>query len=109
MSGSSMTPEPEKPSKTNPVLRLAALAARLLPLRVKRLFYRSPRLARLIRQELNRAAPQGFSVVEIAGGKLAGWRMSLDLHAEKDYWLGTYEPELLRALADLVKAGWVAY
>ncbi len=70
--------------------------------------YRSP-LAPLIRQELNRAAPQGFSVVEIAAGELAGLRMSLDLHAEKDYWLGTYEPELLSTLADLVRQGWVAY
>jgi len=109
MSGTSMTPEPEQASKTNPILRLATLAARVLPLRVKRLFYRSPRLARLIRQELNRAVPQGFSVVEIAGGELAGMSMSLDLHAEKDYWLGTYEPELLATLVDLVKPGWVAY
>lgn len=104
-----MTPASDQASKTSPVLRVATLAARLLPLRVKRLFYRSPRLARLIRQELNRAAPQGFSVVEIAAGELAGLHMSLDLHAEKDYWLGTYEPELLSTLADLVRPGWVAY
>ena len=104
-----MTPEPEQVAKTNPILRLATLAARLLPLRVKRLFYRSPLLARLIRQELNRAAPQGFSVVEIAAGELASLHMSLDLHAEKDYWLGTYEPELLSTLASLVEPGWVTY
>ncbi len=104
-----MPPAPDQASKTNPILRVATLAARLLPMRVKRLFYRLPRLAHLIRQELNRAAPQGFSVVEIAAGELAGLRMSLDLHAEKDYWLGTYEPELLGTLADLVRPGWVAY
>ena len=109
MSGPSMTPVPAKASRASPVLRLASLAARLLPLSLKRLLYRSPRLARLIRQELNRRAPQGFSVVEVAAGELAGLRLSLDLHAEKDYWLGTYEPELLSTLADLVKPGWVAY
>jgi FkbM family methyltransferase len=103
-----MTPEPGKVSPNRPVLRLASLAARLLPLGLKRRLYRSP-LAPLIRQELNRAAPQGFSVVEITSGGLAGLRMSLDLHAEKDYWLGTYEPELLYALQDLVRPGWVAY
>lgn len=104
-----MTPAPDQASKASPVLRLASWAARLLPLRLKRLFYRSPRLARLIRQELNRAAPQGLSVVEVAAGELTGMRLSLDLHAEKDYWLGTYEPELLATLADLVRPGWVAY
>jgi FkbM family methyltransferase len=109
ISASPQTPQPDKALKTKPVLGLASLAARLLPLRLKRLFYRSPRLARFIRQELNRAAPQGYSVVEIAGGELAGLYMSLDLHAEKDYWLGTYEPELLAALRDLVRPGWVAY
>jgi FkbM family methyltransferase len=31
------------------------------------------------------------------------------LHREKDYWLGTYEPELQAALADLVQPGMVAY
>lgn len=103
------TPQPDEALKTAPVLQLASLAARLLPLRLKRLFYRSPRLARLIRQELNRAAPQGYTVVQIAGGELAGLSMSLDLHAEKDYWLDTYEPELLHALKELVKPGWVAY
>ena len=104
-----MTPEPDQATRTRPVLRLASLAARLLPQSIKRFFYRSPRLARLIRQELNRAAPQGFSVVEIAAGQLAGLRMSLDLQAEKDYWLGTYELELLSTLADLVRPGCVAY
>ncbi len=33
----------------------------------------------------------------------------LDLQSEKDYWLGTYEPELQAVLADLVQPGMVAY
>jgi FkbM family methyltransferase len=33
----------------------------------------------------------------------------LDLQEEKDYWLGTYEPELQSAIADLAKPGMVAY
>ena len=105
------TPQPDKALKTNPVLQLASLAARLLPLRLKRLFYRSPRAWRVRHPPgaQPRRGPMGVSVVEIAGGELAGLRMSLDLHAEKDYWLGTYEPELLHALKELVKPGWVAY
>jgi FkbM family methyltransferase len=76
---------------------------------VKRAFYRFPPLAGLIRRSLNRAAPAGLTQVEIAAGGLAGWRMWLDLHREKDYWLGTYEPELQAALTDLVKPGMVVF
>jgi len=35
--------------------------------------------------------------------------MSLDLHSEKDYWLGTYEPELQATIVDLVQPGMIAY
>jgi len=65
---------------------------------VKRAVYRSPRLARLIRRGLNRAAPQGSAEVTVAAGGLAGMRLSLDLQSEKEYWLGTYEPELQPAI-----------
>jgi FkbM family methyltransferase len=76
---------------------------------VKRLLYRSPRLARLIRRGLNRAAPQGLAEVTVAAGELAGMRLSLDMHAEKDYWLGTYEPDLQAAIVELVQPGSVVY
>jgi FkbM family methyltransferase len=36
-------------------------------------------------------------------------QMLLDLQLEKDYWLGTYEPELSAAVKELVQPGWVVY
>jgi FkbM family methyltransferase len=47
--------------------------------------------------------------VQVAAGILQGARLRLDLQAEKDYWLGTYEPELQLALRHFVRPGWVAY
>ena len=90
-------------------LKSAAFAARFLPLSVKRLIYRFPPLARLVRTRLNQAAPVGLVQVQIAAGYLAGKPMILDLQTEKDYWLGTYEPELQAAIHDWVKAGMVVY
>lgn len=91
------------------MLSLAGLAARLLPMRLKKSFYRFPALARFIRRSLNRAAPIGQVPVQVSGGSLAGTRLLLDLQSEKDYWLGTYEPELQAALQDYVQPGMVAY
>jgi FkbM family methyltransferase len=94
---------------SNFVLSVAASFARLLPDSIKRAVYRSGPLARMIRQELNRAAPQGITLVTVAAGRLAGMRLNLDMQTEKDYWLGTYEPELLQAISELVRPGMVAY
>ncbi len=91
------------------LLSIAAWTARRLPMPVKRLLYRIDPLARLIRAGLNRAAPAGLTSVEIAAGGLAGWRMNLDLQAEKDYWLGTYEPDLQAALVDWARQGMVVF
>ena len=93
----------------NFVLNFAAWAARLLPMPVKRAVYRFPVLARLLRRTLNQAAPQGLTQIQVAAGGLAGMTLRLDLQAEKDYWLGTYEPELQQALLDWVKPGAVIY
>ncbi len=94
---------------TNPLLSLASFFARLLPVSWKRALYRIGPLARLIRGGLNRAAPTGLTVVRVAAGGLAGCPLLLDLQTEKDYWLGTYEPDLQAALRDLVPPGAVAY
>jgi FkbM family methyltransferase len=91
------------------ILRLAAAAARRLPMPVKRSLYRITPLARLIRSGLNLAAPPGLTTIEVAGGVLAGRRLSVNLQEEKDYWLGTYEPDLQKAITELVKPGMVAY
>lgn len=93
----------------SPILRLAAIAARWLPGSVKQSIYRVPWLARWVRSRLNLAAPTGLSRVLIAAGRLTGARLELDLQAEKDYWLGTYEPELQQALGDWVRSGQIAY
>ncbi|MEZ0397301.1 MAG: FkbM family methyltransferase [Anaerolineales bacterium] len=94
---------------TNPLISLASFFARLLPLSWKQAIYKTGPLARLIRSGLNRAAPTGLTVVRVAAGGLAGCPLLLDLQTEKDYWLGTYEPDLQAALRDLVPAGAVAY
>ena len=93
----------------NPLLQLAAIVARITPVTLKRALYRFEPLARLIRGGLNRAAPHGMTRITVAAGGLAGTNLLLDLQEEKDYWLGTYEPELQSAVAELVKPGMVAY
>ena len=73
----------------NPILRLAALASRILPVSIKQSIYRIKPLAGLVRRTLNRAAPSELSQVKIAAGSLAGFTFELNLLTEKDYWLGT--------------------
>jgi len=84
-------------------LNLAAFFARILPNSVKRAIYKFKPLARFIRRGLNRAAPVGLTQVKVAGGDLAGFSILLDMQIDKDYWLGTYEPELQAALRELVR------
>lgn len=98
----------KKPASSNWLLRLASGTARLLPEPIKKSLYRLGPVTRGIRTALNRAAPEDLVVVEIAAGQLAGFSMELDLQQEKDYWLGTYEPELQAAVRDWVQPGWVA-
>lgn len=92
-----------------PLLSLAALAARWLPAPVKSALYRLGPVSRGLRAALNNAASQGLTEVTVAAGGLAGVKLVLDLHAEKDYWLGTYEMDLQQAIQDWVQPGMVAY
>ena len=87
------------------IVSLAKFSAGVFPTSVKRTIYRIKPLARLIRDELNRSVPEGPTVVNIAAGELAGSAMVLDLQTEKDYWLGTYEPDLQIAIREFVKPG----
>jgi FkbM family methyltransferase len=89
--------------------KLVGALARYLPMSVKLALYRSPRLATFIRSSLNLVAPQGLTTVAVTGGGLKGFHLALDLQEEKDYWLGTYEPALQSAIANLVKPGDVAF
>lgn len=91
------------------LLNTAAWFARLLPQSCKQAIYKIKPLARGIRRALNRAAPTGMTTVTVAAGTLAGYTLALDLQSEKDYWLGTYEPELQNALPVFVQPGMVAY
>lgn len=90
-------------------MKTAAWAARILPTSLKKALYRIPFLAGFLRGQLNQAAPEGITQVEIAAGILKGMRMALDLHAEKDYWLGTYEPDLQAAAKRFIRSGMTVF
>lgn len=91
------------------LLSLAAAAARWLPAPLRRGLYRLGPVSAGLRSALNRAAPNGLTEVEVAGGALAGTHLILDMQSEKDYWLGTYEIDLQQAVSDFVKPGTVGY
>lgn len=91
------------------LLSLAAWAAKILPVSFQQALYKFKPLAGLIRRGLNRAAPTGIVPVKVAGGDLAGYSILLDMQIDKDYWLGTYEPELQETVRKLVKPGEVIY
>lgn len=93
----------------NILLKTAAWAARILPAPVKNLLYRFPPISRAVRRSLNAAAPSGITPVAIAAGAIRDFTMALDLQVEKDYWLGTYEPDLQAALDHFIRAGDVVY
>lgn len=90
-------------------LSLAAAAARLLPASWKNALYNSGPLARLIRRGLNRAAPTGLTQVTVAAGGLQGAALLIDMQTKKNYWLGTYEPELQEAVRRWLRPGMVVY
>lgn len=91
------------------VMRLAEFACRALPQPMKQAVYRLPVLSSLIRNQLNLSAPSGLSEVVIASGVLRGALLKLDLKSEKYYWLGIYEPQLIKAIYDFCKTGMIVY
>lgn len=90
-------------------LSFASFIARILPLPLKQALYRFPPLARFIRGSINASVDDGLSVIEIAAGTLKGYKVLLNLKAEKSRWLGTYEPELQSALREFLKPGMTIY
>ncbi|MBC8509252.1 MAG: FkbM family methyltransferase [Anaerolineales bacterium] len=90
------------------LLSIASFFARILPTGIKGKLYKLGPLARAIRYTLNLAAPTDLTEIEISAGGLAGMKLFLDLHSEKDYWLGTYETELQAAIRKFVKPSWTA-
>ncbi|HJX41527.1 MAG TPA: FkbM family methyltransferase [Anaerolineales bacterium] len=97
---------------SRPTSRLMAAAAWLagwLPPAGLRALYGLGPISGLLRSLLNRSAPQGTSEVTVAGGRLAGARLLLDLREEKDLWLGSYEPFVLETIARFARPGMTAY
>jgi FkbM family methyltransferase len=90
-------------------LSLASWFAGILPLSFKQALYRFPPLARLIRGTINASVGEGLSVIAVAAGTLQGYKVLLNLKAEKSRWLGTYEPELQDALRDFLQPGMTVY
>src|SRR5512135_3645063 len=90
-------------------LGFASSLAGRLPLATRQALYRFPPLARLIRASLNASVDEGLSVIEVAAGDLQGWKLQLNLKAEKSRWLGTYEPELQAALREFLAPGQTVY
>jgi FkbM family methyltransferase len=91
------------------LLNAAAFVAKILPNSLKQAIYKIRPLAAFIRGGLNHAAPTGLTQVKIAAGDLAGYTILLDMQIDKDYWLGTYEPELQAALHALIQPGAVIF
>jgi FkbM family methyltransferase len=91
------------------ILDLASFVAKIFPDSLIRYVYRNPALSKNIRGVLNRAAPIGYNRVEIAAGSNMGLEMFLDLKTEKEYWLGTYELDLQKAVQAVVAADQIIY
>jgi len=93
----------------NRFLGIASWVARSLPLPARQALYHFPPLARLIRRSINAAVDDGLTVIAVAAGDLKGYKLQLNLKAEKSRWLGTYEPELQEALREFLKPGMTVY
>lgn len=83
--------------------------SKTLPLSVKTTLTRAPIFSGIFRKLLNAAIEDGLSVVTITAGGLAGMKMQLKMKTEKSRWLGTYEPDMEKAISELVKPGDVVY
>ena len=91
------------------VLNLASSLSRVIPYSFKKFIYQNEPLSNIIRKSLNKFAPEGYQKVTIGAGMNTGLAMVLDLQSEKDYWLGTYEPELQQAIEKLVEPNQVIF
>ena len=92
----------------SPVLRMASAMSRALPTGWVDGLSRS-RAGAILRKLVNASAPAGKTEVTVAAGPLQGARLRLDLRSEKYYWLGSYEPDTVAAIAAVCKEGDVVY
>lgn len=91
------------------MLNFISAIANVFPAYIKKAFYRLGPFSQIIRSLLNKIAPTGLHVVEVATGGNKGMQMKLDLQTEKDYWLGTYEIDLQEGIKELVQKDWIVY
>jgi FkbM family methyltransferase len=91
------------------ILKITAWIAGWAPNSLKRFSYRLGPISKLIRKQLNNAAPSGITKTTIAGGISKGLSFYLEMQSEKDYWLGNYELNLQNVLGSLVSPGMVVY
>lgn len=96
-------------SSSNIALRTAAACSRILPEPLKQAIYHIPYVNTVVRGVLNSSVPQGLTVIGVASGPLAGAYLYLNLQAEKYYWLGTYEPQLIQVIHDLCHEDMTVY
>jgi FkbM family methyltransferase len=88
---------------------MAEIAAAWMPNWMLAGMYKLGPISDWIRQQLNRDLPSEASVVEISSGPLRGRQMKLHLQSEKDYWLGSYELDLIEALKKKVPETGIAF
>ena len=92
-----------------PALRLLAQIIRFVPRPIRHMFSRAPLLGSALQRLLARSTPEVPVEVMVESGVLRGMRLRLNLRAERDYWLGTYEHQLIDAITNLCRAGMIAY
>lgn len=92
-----------------PGLRLLAHIIRIVPRPIRLIFSRAPFLGSALQRLLAHSTPEVPVEVTVESGVLHGMQLRLNLRAERDYWLGTYEHQLVAAIADLCRAGMIAY
>lgn len=89
------------------LLDMVAKIWALTPSVIKGLYYRINDRWRL---PINRVLfPEKKRVVEVQSGLLKGMKMSISPHIEKEYYFGTYEPDMQQVLPRLITKGMTVY
>ncbi len=90
-------------------LRLSDFSNKVLPAWAKKCISFIPPFRNLIKSNIISRTPDGLSEIVISTGILQGTHLKLYLKNENYYWLGNYEPHLIRAIKDFCKADMTIY
>jgi FkbM family methyltransferase len=90
-------------------LRLSDFSNQVLPTWVKKCISLIPPFRSLIKNNIISRAPNDLTEIVISTGILQGTRLKLYLKNENYYWLGNYEPHLIRAIKDFCKTDMIIY